>query len=289
MEMPHFAMPAAETFVADGAPVAEALRRTTHLGIGAHQDDLEILAFHGIAECFGIAGRGFTGVTCTDGAGSPRAGRYADCTDERMQRIRVGEQRAAAMIGRYAAMIQLAYPSAIVKDAADPRLTADLAAVLRQARPRVVYTHNLADKHDTHVAVACATLRAIRSLPPAERPERVYGCEVWRDLDWLCGADKVVLDVSGHSHLAAALLGVFDSQIAGGKRYDLAALGRRRANATFGESHAVDTAEEAIFAMDLTPLVREGGGDAAAYALERVRRLAEDVQARLAKVAGCAR
>jgi LmbE family N-acetylglucosaminyl deacetylase len=286
METLHFALPEADVFVPDGAPAAEALGRATHLGIGAHQDDLEMMAFHGIAECFGIAGRGFAGVTCTDGGGSPRAGRYAACTDERMKQIRAGEQRAAAAVGRYAAMIQLGYPSAIVKNPADPRLEADLAAILRRARPRVVYTHNLADKHDTHVAVACAALRAIRSLPAPERPERVYGCEVWRDLDWLCGPDKAVLDVSGHTHLAAALLGVFDSQIAGGKRYDLATLGRRRANATYGESHAVDTATEAVFAMDLTPLAQDGGGGAAAFVLQRLRRFEEDVSARIGKASG---
>jgi len=38
-------------------------------------------------------------------------------------------------------------------------------------------------------------------------------------------------------NLQFALLGVFESQIAGGKRYDLALMGRRRANATYFESH----------------------------------------------------
>ena len=42
----------AETFVPDGVPSASALGRITHLGIGAHPDDLEFMAFHGIATCF---------------------------------------------------------------------------------------------------------------------------------------------------------------------------------------------------------------------------------------------
>ena len=50
------------------------------------------------------------------------------------------------------------------------------------------------------------------------------------------------MDVSGRDNLAAAMNGVFDSQIAGGKRYDLATIGRRAANATFFESHATDQA-----------------------------------------------
>ena len=52
-----------------------------------------------------------------------------------------------------------------------------------------------------------------------------------------------------------ALSAVFDSQIAGGKRYDLAAEGRRLANATFAASHACDTCSALNYAMDLTPLM----------------------------------
>ena len=43
----------AEIFVPDGCSVAEALARTTHLGIAAHQDDLEIMAIDGILRAFG--------------------------------------------------------------------------------------------------------------------------------------------------------------------------------------------------------------------------------------------
>ena len=51
------------------------------------------------------------------------------------------------------------------------------------------------------------------------------------------------------------LSAVFDSQIVGGKRYDLAAEGRRLANATFSASHACDTYSALNYAMDLTPLL----------------------------------
>ena len=61
-----FHNPAAEVFVPEGAPVDAALSRTTHLGIAAHQDDLEIMAYHGILECFGQPDKHFTGVTVTD-------------------------------------------------------------------------------------------------------------------------------------------------------------------------------------------------------------------------------
>ena len=70
-------------------------------------------------------------------------------------------------------------------------------------------------------------------------------------------ADKVAFDLTAHENLQAALLGVFDSQIAGGKRYDLATMGRRRANATYFESHGIDATQGLSFGMDLTPLIQD--------------------------------
>src|ERR1043166_8731649 len=207
----------AEIFVPDDKSPDEALTRITHLGIGAHQDDLEFMAFHGILQCFHEDTEWFGGVTCTNGSGSARTGPYADCTDGQMMEVRKEEQRQAAIVGRFGAMVQLDYPSEIAMDAADPRLREDLRAILAATQPRVVYTHNPADKHDTHIAVVVPVIQAIRDLPRDQRPATVHGVEVWRDLDWLGDDEKVVLDVSGSESLAAALNGIFDSQIAGGK------------------------------------------------------------------------
>ena len=88
-----------------------ALARTTHLCISAHQDDIEIMAYHGIAECFGRKDKWFTGVVVTNGAGSPRSGIYGDYTDEEMQKVRLIEQRKAAYVGEYACQIQLGFTS----------------------------------------------------------------------------------------------------------------------------------------------------------------------------------
>ena len=271
----------AEVFVPDGVAVEAALKRTTHLGIGAHQDDLEIMAFHGILQCFDRSDRWFTGVTCTNGAGSPRAGIYEKYTDTEMQEVRRVEQNNAAVIGQYSAMAQLDYASAIVKNPGDSRLKEDLLQILKATRPKVVYTHNPADKHDTHVAILGSVIPALRELPPDRRPAHVYGCETWRDLDWLPDADKVLLDVSGRDPMAAALLAVFDSQIAGGKRYDLAAIARRTANATFFQSHATDTITQLTFAMDLTPLIREKTMDAAGYVGGLIDKFKTEVCAKL--------
>jgi LmbE family N-acetylglucosaminyl deacetylase len=273
----------ADIFVPDGLAPLEALERTTHLAIAAHQDDIEIMAYHGIAECFAQRDKWFTGVVATDGAGSPRTGIYGECTDEEMQRIRLVEQRKAAYVGAYACQIQLGFTSAQVKDPCETQVTGNLAAILRAARPDVVYLHNLADKHDTHVAVALKAIGALRAVRQETRPKKVYGCEVWRDLDWLSDQDKQPLPVSQRPNIAAALLGVFDSQVSGGKRYDLATAGRRLAHATYFASHGADQASALAFAMDLTPLVDDPGLSIADYVLGFVDRFRADVERRLPK------
>jgi len=277
---------AADIFIPDGTPVDAALARITHLGVGAHQDDLEFMAFHGILASYHSETEWFGGVTCTNGSGSARTGAYAQFSNEEMMQMRREEQRQAAIVGRYAAMIQLDYPSNVVKDAKDSRLKEDLVAIFGASRPRIVYTHNPADKHDTHIAVVVPVIQAIRELPREQRPESVHGCEVWRNLDWLGDAEKVVHDVSGHENLAAALNGLFDSQIAGGKRYDLAVLGRRRANATFFESHGVDQSDALAFAMDLTPLAHDDSLDIVEYVAGFIDRFRADVIAKLSKRLG---
>jgi LmbE family N-acetylglucosaminyl deacetylase len=273
----------AEIFVPDAAPLEEALRRTTHAAIAAHQDDIEIMAYHGILQCFGQKDQWFLGATVTDGAGSPRDGIYARFTDAEMQQVRKVEQKKAATVGEFSAVALLDYPSAAVKDPRRRDVQDEIRALLEASRPATVYTHNLADKHDTHVAVALRTIGAIRDMPADVRPRVLYGCEVWRDLDWLLDSEKVAFDVSARESLAAALVGVFDSQICGGKRYDLATLGRRRAHATYYASHGTDTATGLSFAMDLTPLIEDPGLDPERFAVDFIRRFQEDVSARIRK------
>ena len=278
-----FHNPGAEIYVPDGIAADEAIARSTHIAIGAHQDDLEIMAYQGILECFGQQDKHFSGVTVTNGAGSPRDDLYASYTDEDMQKVRRVEQRKAAYVGEYSAQAFLDYTSSAVKDKNNPGVVADLKQLLGSAKAKNVYTHNLADKHDTHVGVTLRVIQAIRNLPAASRPENLYGCEVWRGLDWLNDNDKVIFDVSAHENLAMSLVGVFDSQICGGKRYDLATAGRRRANATYFASHATDVATSVIFGVDLTPLIKDDSLDPATYINRFIERFAQEVSARLAK------
>jgi LmbE family N-acetylglucosaminyl deacetylase len=275
--------PRARLMIPDGMAAPEALRRTTHLGIGAHQDDLEFMAFHGILACYDRADRWFGGVTITDGRGSSRTGKFKDWTDDQIAAERIREQDAAAVIGQYSFMAQLGYPSASVRDARESSVRDDLLRILEAARPEVVYLHNLADKHDTHVGCALRCIEAIRLLPKSDRPKKVFGCEVWRDLDWLVDTEKTPMPVSERPELARALNEVFATQIAGGKRYDLAVIGRRTANATFSQAHSTDQETAMQWAMDLTPLSQDDSIDPLAYTLGFIDRLKADVTARIHK------
>ena len=274
----------AEVYIPDGAAGAEALSRTTHLAVSAHQDDVEIMAIDGVLQCFGLKDKWFAACVVTNGAGSPRDGLYAQYTDEEMQTVRRVEQKRAAFLGDYGACVLMNHPSSITKNGNARDVIEDIKALVLATRPQVIYTHNLADKHDTHVAVALRVIAALRELPREARPEKLYACEVWRGLDWVNDEEKTVFDVSGHPGLSTALLGVFDSQVAGGKRYDLASAGRRVANATYLASHAVDKMDAAAYAFDITALM--DGGDPLAFMLDAIGRFADDVKKRVRGVSG---
>jgi LmbE family N-acetylglucosaminyl deacetylase len=274
----------AELFIPDGVAPEKALRRTTHLAISAHQDDIEIMAVEPILSCFQQPDLWFSAVVLSDGRGSPREDLYRDYSDEEMRVVRFKEQKKAAIVGEYAAQVLLDYPSKAIKDAKDKGPVEDLMLMFNAMSPRLVYTHNLADKHDTHVATALRVIEVLRHLPAAERPEKLYGCEVWRSLDWLLDSDKVAFNLSSHENLQAALLGVFDSQICGGKRYDLASMGRRRANATYSESHGVDATTGLSYAMDMSLLISDATKDPVMFAQDFIQRFEQDINDRIRRM-----
>lgn len=269
--------------IPDGKELSEALPRTTHLAIAAHQDDLEILAYHGISTCFRNPDKHFTGVVVTDGKGSQRKGPYENCSDDEMIEIRRQEQEKAARLGEYTALFQLSHPSSAVKTSEQENIVSELLQILQATQPNTVYLHNLADKHDTHVAVATSALKALRQLPSSQRPQKTYGVEVWRDLDWLPDDKKQMLDAGKHPNLSQALMGVFDSQMTGWKRFDLGTLGRRAANATFSETHGTETSNALTYAMDLQPLIENHDLSPIDYTLAMIRSFEGDVKERLEK------
>ena len=277
----------ASILIPDGMDHSKAFKRITHLGIGAHQDDLEIMAFHGIHACLNKSDIWFGGITCTNGCGTVRSSKFASLQDDEICRIRRREQEKAASIGHYGMMVQLDYPSTALKDPAHSSLKKDLFTLISETKPDIIYTHNPADKHETHVGVVMNVIHAIRTLPGNQRPETIYGVEVWRSLDWMPDKKKVLLDVGGSKRFANQLIKTFVSQIDGGKRIDLATIGRRHVNATFFQPNQADETDQISYAMDLTPLIRDDSLDIVDYVLEYIETFQQDVKSMLIRYQSC--
>lgn len=264
-------------------PGKESLDGVTDMCIAAHQDDIEIMAYGPISECYKSDTRNFCGVVMTDGAGSPRAGEYSDYTNEQMKEVRIQEQNDAAKIGNYTAILQLGYASSEIKDGSNKDTVDELYDLLCQVKPERLYTHNLADKHETHVAVVLRVIEAVRRMPEDIRPKEIIALEVWRNLDWLPDSEKVCVDTSKYPQLAEDLITVYRSQVVGGKSYDKAAIGRRCANATFFESHNTDEASSQSFGLDLMPLVK-GEETPTEFIVSYIEKFRNEVESTIARL-----
>ncbi len=271
----------ADIFIPDQVSLETALERTTHLAVGAHHDDLEIAAYASIEECFGESDRWFTGVVVSDGRGSSRTGPYADYSNDEMRNIRRREQVRAAMVGEYGMVIQLDYQSSEIKSGVNADLVSDLSKIVSAAGASTVISHQPLDRHPTHIAVFYHLLQSLRELPVGQIPDSWLGAEVWGKLDWLSPSQKLTLDTGNREHLAQALIGVFDSQIEGGKRYDRGEMGHRYANATYGESHESDQVSQASLAIELRELLTDVSLSAKDFAMDSVDRFRGEIHGRL--------
>ena len=171
-----FVKEGAEIFIPDGKPVEEALQRITHLAIAAHQDDIEIMAYHGILECFGKNENWFMGVVVTNGAGSPRDSLYADHTDEQMQRVRNREQKKPHS-GEYGAVALLNYPSGEVKDGKNHTMLNEIKEIIVKTGLRSYTPITL----QTNMTPMCSCIKGYSGHTAAaeeQRPKKVFGCEV---------------------------------------------------------------------------------------------------------------
>jgi len=226
------------------------------LAIAAHFDDVEFMAYSAISECIQSEDKGFAAVVLTNGGGSPRGGKYADITDADMIKLRVKEQFKAAEIGEYSEMICLMQSSQNVKSL-EPEISSNLAKIILELRPKILYCHNPFDKHPTHIASCKLVVDTLRSVRYNVPDLKVVGCEVWRGLDWVADNDKIGMDTSYRHDLARQLFDVFDSQITGGKNYGNATIGRYVSNATFFQSHSIDTSNSLSYGIDMTPLLKD--------------------------------
>ena len=248
------------------------------LCICAHQDDSEIMAIDGILKGYYSKKFSFALVETTDGGGSARTGKFKDYSDEEMKEVRIKEQQEASEIGRYHSLYMLNYSSKEVKDKENDEIVNDYINVIKELKPQVIYTHSILDKHPTHVGVSLKVIKALRSLPKEEQPKLFFGCEVWRGLDWIKDEKKIGFDVSRNEKLQKKLLDVFESQIAGGKAYTKASIGRRYQNATYYQSHSVDNYKMISYAIDMKPLLKNPNLSVKDFAISFIEDLKDEVE-----------
>ena len=248
-----------------------------YLCICAHQDDCEIMAIDGILKGYYSRKYSFALVETSDGGGSARTGEFKDYTDEMMKEVRIKEQEEASEIGRYHSLYMLNYSSKEIKDKDNKDIEEEYIKIIKELRPQVIYTHSILDKHPTHIGVVLKVISALRRLPKEDQPKVVYGCEVWRGLDWISDDRKIGFDVSRNEKLQKKILNVFKSQIAGGKAYTKASIGRRYQNATYFQSHSVDSFKMISYAIDLTPLMKKANLSIKEFALSFVKDLEKEV------------
>ena len=254
------------------------------LCICAHQDDCEIMAIDGILKGYRSKNYSFACVVTADGGGSARTGKFANYTDEMMKEVRIKEQEEASEVGKYHALYLLNYSSKEIKQKDNDDIVNDYLEILKTYKPEILYTHSILDKHPTHLGVVIKVIKALRKLPKEEQPKIVYGCEVWRDLDWINDDRKICFDVSSNLRLQKNILDVFESQIAGGKAYTKATIGRRYNNATYAQSHSVDSAKLVSYAIDMSELIKNESLSIKEYALSFVNDLYQEIDGALDKV-----
>ena len=248
------------------------LKKCTHLAIGAHPDDLEIMAGHGILEGQ-KPNQAFVGITCTDGAGSLKQG-----SEEELIATRKQEQLKAAELGDYLACALLNYKSSSVKNFPNKELIEDFKNILKETEPDYIYSHNPMDKHGTHVGVCLHLLEALKQM--SYQPKAFYGCEVWRGLDWIDDSKKQHLPIEEPQKIAE-LIDVFQSQLGPGKNYTQATLGRFQANGTYNEAMKSDQFSHVVYAVDLLPLLNT---DVLEFVESHTRTLSESVKKQITNI-----
>lgn len=248
-----------------------AIKNTSHLAIGAHPDDLEIMAGHGILECFQNADSEFFGVVVTSGSGSA-SGTQDDIEKKILERR--NEQVNAAIKGDYLGVVQLAYESSDIKTQINMDVIDELKNIIEACQPKVIYCHNPFDKHLTHVRVLLHVLEALKTL--SYIPQQFFGCEVWRGLDWLVESDKASLAIENPG-IIEALIAEFKSQIDEAKDYPSATLGRFKANAVFRDANQIDDTRTTLYAIDLLPLIKNKNLGLKGFAKQYLERFQQEV------------
>lgn len=192
---------------------SDCLQKTTHLAISAHADDIEMMALHGIQECFNSRNSCFSAIVVTNGAGSTKTGDYEQLNTQDIVLVRKKEQMKAAIIGEYSSISFLNYSSQSIKYG--KAVEKDLEYLIKEMQPQIIYTHCIMDEHLTHIAVCKHVINVLKRIKDEIPRVQLFGCELWGGLDWLPRNRRIEFDVSRRSNLSNALIGIYDSQIDG--------------------------------------------------------------------------
>ena len=223
--------------------------------ICAHPDDCELMAIDGIQRGYRAAKYTFSCIVTTDGADSERTGKFAKATDEKMAEVAISEQKKAATIGRYNSVYFMNYSSEETRDQDNEDIVNEYIEIIKELKPRIIYTHSILDRHPTHVAVAIKVINALRTMKKSEQPKVLYGCESERDLDWLDQSKVVTFDVSKNMRLQRQLISAHKSANMS-RDYVNACIGRRLVNAVFNRDEKKKNAKLTAKAINMTTLLR---------------------------------
>ena len=229
---------------------------TNLLAIAAHHDDIEVMAMDGILKAYGSKKYDFYACVLGDGANCIKSGKYADVSDKEMMEARNQEQTRASQIGEYEKLVMLKHSQEELENDEKGKIGKELRELILDVKPDIIYTHNIFDKNPAHRITCKRVIDAILSLDEDDRPRLVYGCELFRSLDWLPDKYKVVFDLSENKELQSRLIGVYDTKIEQFKNYNKAIVGRKMAHAAFGSSVGDGDEDKLIwYGINLTPVV----------------------------------
>lgn len=175
-------------------PAAPSSERAV-VSVLAHPDD-ETFGAGGTIAAYALAGVPVTCVCATRGEQGRNMGKPFFATRETLAELRVRELSAAcAALG--VADLRLLGVWDKTTEFRDPERVADgIEAILREVGPSLVITsHPVHGGHPDHCAVGEATLRAVRRLPPGERPRVI--CRVSPQLAEAEGGKVFTVPVEG--------------------------------------------------------------------------------------------
>lgn len=230
--------------------------KVKYLCICAHTGDCESMAIDGIQRGYRAKKYSFACVVSADGSDVAKTGKYSEYTDGQMRAVRASEQKKAAELGRYNSLYFLKYDTSEIRDPENEAIINDYVAIIKELKPRIIYTHSVLDADPDHISVAVKVINALRKMKKGEQPTLVYGCEANRSLDWVNPAKIVAFDVSKNVRLQKELLNVHHTQQEGVKDLCKAAMGRRLYNSLYNTNTKSSDAKLVSRAINMTTLMR---------------------------------